>query len=67
MVFIGWVFCYLVSVSFLDFQSGLTVCFTDLFGWCVQKECLLVLEGGGWGGQGEMICCSAGATLTIGS
>lgn len=67
MVFIGWVFYSLVSVSFLAIQSGLTMCFTDLLGWCVQGECLLVLEGGGRGGQGEMVCCSAGATLTIDS
>lgn len=48
-VFVGWLFCSLVSVSFLDFQSMIAVVFF-VFLECSANVftgvCLLVLEAG---------------------
>lgn len=48
-LFLVCIFCSLVSVSSLEFQSVLACVarFTGLILWCVQHEYLLVWEAGG--------------------
>lgn len=54
-VFVGWVYCSLVSVFFSNFQCVIVVCcfFIGFLGSCVYREGLPVLEAGMQGQVGE--------------
>lgn len=67
--FLGSLFSFLDSVSFLDIQRMCwlcNTCLTDLIDWCVLGECLLVLEARVVGDQRERVSVSGKVLLGLG-